>query len=48
MATPIDIRVPDLGESDSVEVIEVLVQVGDSISAEQLSLIHISEPTRPY
>ncbi len=35
MATPIDIRVPDLGESDSVEVIEVLVQVGDSISAEQ-------------
>lgn len=35
MATPIDIRVPDLGESDSVEVIEVLVSVGDSITAEQ-------------
>ena len=35
MATPIDIRVPDIGESESVEVIEVLVQPGDNVSAEQ-------------
>lgn len=35
MATTIDIRVPDIGEYDSVEIIEVLVQAGDTVSAEQ-------------
>jgi len=35
MSTPIDIRVPDIGEHDSVEVIEILVEVGDSVTAEQ-------------
>lgn len=35
MATPIEIRVPDIGESESVEVIEVLVQPGDNVSTEQ-------------
>ncbi len=35
MATSIDIRVPDIGEYDSVEVIEVLVETGDSVSTEQ-------------
>ncbi len=35
MATSIDIRVPDIGEYDSVEVIEVLVEKGDSVSTEQ-------------
>ena len=35
MSTPIDIRVPDIGEHDSVEVIEILVDVGDSVTAEQ-------------
>ena len=35
MSTPIDIRVPDIGDQDSVEVIEILVEVGDSVTAEQ-------------
>ena len=35
MAKSIDIRVPDIGEYDSVEIIEVLVQAGDSVNAEQ-------------
>ena len=88
MAT-IDIKVPDIGDFAEVAIIEVLVQPGDTIKAEQslitvesdkasmeipsshagvvkelrvklgdkaakgsvvltLSLIHISEPTRPY
>ena len=33
-ATPQEIRVPDLGGSDSVEVVGVLVSVGDSVNAE--------------
>lgn len=35
MANPIEIRVPDLGDFDSIEVIEVLVESGDSVQAEQ-------------
>lgn len=35
MATSIDIRVPDIGDYDSVETIEVLVQKGESVTAEQ-------------
>jgi len=35
MATSIDIRVPDIGDYDSVETIEVLVQQGESVTAEQ-------------
>ncbi len=34
MATTIDIIVPDLGDFDEVEVIELLVSVGDSVSRE--------------
>ena len=37
----IEVVVPDIGDIDQVEVIEILSAVG-------LSLIHISEPTRPY
>ncbi len=35
MAASIDIRVPDIGEYDSVEIIEVLVAQGESVTAEQ-------------
>ncbi len=35
MAASIDIRVPDIGEYDSVEIIEVLVAQGESVVAEQ-------------
>ena len=42
------IQIPDIG-SDEVTVTEVMVKAGDTITADQsLSLIHISEPTRPY
>ena len=33
--TTLEIRVPDIGEFDSVEVIEILVAAGDSVSVEQ-------------
>ena len=35
MSTPKDILVPDIGEQDTVEVIEILVAVGDTVTAEQ-------------
>lgn len=35
MATSIEIRVPDIGDYDSVEIIEVLVAKGDNVAAEQ-------------
>ena len=35
MAESIEIRVPDIGEHNDVEIIEVLVQAGDNVSAEQ-------------
>jgi len=35
MATSIDIRVPDIGDYDSVETIEVLVKQGENVTAEQ-------------
>src|SRR5690554_1480542 len=35
MAELIELKVPDIGDFDSVEIIEVLVAEGDSISAEQ-------------
>jgi pyruvate dehydrogenase E2 component (dihydrolipoamide acetyltransferase) len=35
MSKPVEIRVPDIGDYDSVEIIEVLVASGDSIEAEQ-------------
>ena len=44
MAT-IDIKVPDIGDFAEVAIIEVLVQPGDTIKAEQ-SLITV-ESTRP-
>ena len=58
-----DILVPDIGDFDNVEIIEVLVKEGQKIQKNNsivtlesdkssvevpLSLIHISEPTRPY
>ena len=46
-----DILVPDIGDFDSVDVIEVLVSPGDTVDVESpliLSRIHISEPTSPY
>ena len=46
------VKVPDLGGAESVDVIELTLNKGDSIEEEEsilvLSLIHISEPTRPY
>lgn len=35
MSKPVEIRVPDIGDYDSVEIIEVLVASGDNIEAEQ-------------
>ncbi len=35
MTDPAEIQVPDIGDFDSVEVIEVLVAVGDTVEAEQ-------------
>ncbi len=35
MANPIEIKVPDIGDNGSVPVIEILVQVGDSVTKEQ-------------
>lgn len=40
MSKLVDIQVPDIGDFDSVEVIEVLVSVGDTVRAEQ-SLITV-------
>ena len=40
MSNLVDIKVPDIGDFDSVEVIEVLVKVGDVVKAEQ-SLITV-------
>src|SRR5437868_4602701 len=39
MAT-VEVKVPDIGDFDEVEVIEVLVKVGDTVTAEQ-SLITV-------
>ncbi len=35
MSNPIDVVVPDIGDFDTVEVIELLVKVGDSVKADQ-------------
>ena len=35
MAQPIEVKVPDIGDFDAVEVIEVLVSVGDQVEPEQ-------------
>ena len=40
MSNLVEVKVPDIGDFDSVEVIEVLVKVGDTIKAEQ-SLITV-------
>ncbi|MDY0308225.1 MAG: dihydrolipoyllysine-residue acetyltransferase [Castellaniella sp.] len=40
MSTIVEIKVPDIGDFDAVEVIEILVAVGDTIQAEQ-SLITV-------
>ena len=40
MSNIVEIKVPDIGDFDSVEVIEILVAVGDTIQAEQ-SLITV-------
>jgi len=40
MSTLVDVVVPDIGDFDTVEVIEVLVKVGDSVKADQ-SLITV-------
>ncbi|MGB7483551.1 MAG: biotin/lipoyl-containing protein, partial [Castellaniella sp.] len=40
MSNIVEIKVPDIGDFDAVEVIEVLVAVGDTIEAEQ-SLITV-------
>ena len=40
MSNLVEVKVPDIGDFDSVEVIEVLVKVGDTVKAEQ-SLITV-------
>ena len=35
MSKPVEIRVPDIGDYDTVEIIEVLVANGDEVEAEQ-------------
>lgn len=40
MSNPVEVKVPDIGDFDAVEVIEVLVAAGDQIEAEQ-SLITV-------
>ena len=45
MSKSIDIRVPDIGESESVELIEILVDAGDTVSAEPVSYTHLTLPT---
>ncbi|MCZ4330907.1 biotin/lipoyl-containing protein, partial [Castellaniella denitrificans] len=40
MSNIVEIKVPDIGDFDTVEVIEILVAVGDTIEAEQ-SLITV-------
>ena len=35
MSNPIDVVVPDIGDFDTVEVIELLVKVGDAVKADQ-------------
>ncbi len=40
MSNIVDIQIPDIGDFDSVDVIEVLVAVGDTVKAEQ-SLITV-------
>ncbi|WP_415830942.1 biotin/lipoyl-containing protein, partial [Castellaniella denitrificans] len=40
MSNIVEIKVPDIGDFDTVEVIEILVAVGDAIEAEQ-SLITV-------
>jgi acetyl-CoA carboxylase biotin carboxyl carrier protein len=39
MTEPAEIRVPDIGDFDSVEVIELLVAVGDTVTKGQTVLI---------
>ena len=43
--TTLEIRVPDIGEFESVEVIEILVAAGDSISVEQSLITLESDKT---
>ena len=44
-----DIVMPKMGESITEgTILEWRKEVGDSIELDELSLIHISEPTRPY
>ena len=44
----IEFKLPDLGENiEGGEVVSIMVSLGDHLQ-ENLSLIHISEPTRPY
>ena len=47
-----NIIVPDIGDFDEVEIIEVLVSVGDRIEAEDslitVSYTHLTLPTTPY
>ncbi|NBY17878.1 MAG: hypothetical protein EBQ78_09850, partial [Betaproteobacteria bacterium] len=40
MSNTLEVRVPNIGDFDAVEVIEVLVKVGDSVSVDQ-SLITV-------
>ena len=46
MADLIELKVPDIGDFDAVEIIEVLVAEGDSIDA--VSYTHLTLPTTPY
>ena len=34
MSEMVEVKVPDIGEIDSVEIIEILVEVGDQIAKE--------------
>ena len=43
----LEVRVPDIGDFEKVEVIEVLVKPGDRIAAEQSLVTYHAEPGSP-
>ena len=52
MSNLVEVIVPDIGNFDSVDVIEVLVKVGDTVAKEDslitVSYTHLTLPTTPY
>ena len=45
MSTISQINIPDLGDVDEVEVIEVCVEVGQKVESEAVSYTHLTLPT---